>query len=119
MELKKRFREQVCRSIVSEVKPFYQTGKFKSYVRFFRIITSLLHPLFLCVYCIKEDYLHLVKLLTTHICKTTKLSKTSTNEKWAVGEVTRTKARDLVQKVMSQCTVYSASSNLQLGLNEC
>ena len=72
----------------------------------------------MCVY-IKEDYLHLVKLLTTHICKTTKLSKTSTNEKWAVGEVTRTKARDLVQKVMSQCIVYSASSNLQLGLNEC
>ena len=32
--LKKEFRVSVCRTIVTELKPFYQSEKFKSYVSF-------------------------------------------------------------------------------------
>ena len=74
-----------------------------------------------CVHILhtQEDYLHLVKLLTTHVCKSVRLSKTTSAAKWTVGEGTRSNARDLVQKVMSQSAVYSADSNLQLDLTEC
>ena len=64
---------------------------------------------------VQEDYLHLVKVLTTHVCKSLKL-KSGVSARWSVGEGSRGVVRELVQRVMSQCTVYSA--HLQLGLSE-
>jgi hypothetical protein len=89
---KQRFRVELCRLVVAEVKPFYKAKRFNSY----------------------EDYLHLVKRLTTHLSKTTKTSISNDSAKSTLDDDTRRIVKDLVQSVMSQCTVYSPESKLQL-----
>ena len=59
----------------------------------------------------QEDYLHLVKKLTTRVCKSSK-SKPSTADKWDITDSVRSEVRDLVNEVMSKCTTYTPESDI-------
>ena len=65
----------------------------------------------------QEDYLHLVKVLATRICKSCR-SKPVSSDKWTVTDATRSQVSDLVNVVMSQCSTYSPESDVELGLTE-
>ena len=103
---------ELCRLIVSQVKPFYEAEeKFKSHVSFVAWFAS-----FITLYHAQNDYLHLLKVLTTYFCKSFKSGPGSASGKWTVTDTIRREVKDLVQRIMSQCTVYTPELDVRLGL---
>lgn len=65
----------------------------------------------------QEDYLHLVKVLSTRLCKSCRSSATNCPEdKWTVTESIRQRVRDTVTELMTKCSTYSKELDSELGL---